>query len=71
MLLKTPPNGESASNSAGLASPTIIVALVILLGATLYLWRARYIRPTTAYATLAILGLALILIGAWTYTSGQ
>jgi uncharacterized protein YqgC (DUF456 family) len=58
------------STSAGLASPAIIVVLVILLGAVLYLWRTRYIRRKTAYFMMGVLLLILILFGAYVYTYG-
>jgi len=38
-----------------------------LLGATIYLWRARYIRTRTAYLTMAVLAVALVCLGAWMY----
>lgn len=64
------PNQTAAGGaSAGLASPTIVVVLVLLLGATIYLWRARYLRPSTAYYTMIILALMLIAVGALMYTS--
>lgn len=64
------PNQTAAGGaSAGLASPAIVVVLVLLLGATIYLWRARYLRPSTAYYTMAFLTIALIAVGALMYTS--
>lgn len=64
------PNQTAAGGaSAGLASPAIVVILVLLLGATIYLWRARYLRPSTAYYTMIILAIMLIAVGALMYTS--
>ena len=54
---------------ASLASPALVVILVLLLGATIYLWRARYLRPSTAYSTMAILVFMLIAVGTLIYTS--
>ena len=51
----------------GLGAPTAVVVLVLLFGATVYLWRARYIRPVTAYALMAIYVLAIIAVAFWSY----
>jgi hypothetical protein len=37
------------------------------LGATIYLWRARYIRSRTAYVMMLVLVLVLVGLGAWMY----
>jgi hypothetical protein len=64
------PNQTAAGGaSASLASPALVVILVLLLGATIYLWRARYLRPSTAYSTMAILVFMLIAVGTLIYTS--
>jgi Na+/H+ antiporter NhaC len=64
------PNQSAAGGvSASLASPALVVILVLLIGATVYLWRARYLRPSTAYYTLGFFTIALIVIGALMYTS--
>ncbi|MGE5563370.1 MAG: hypothetical protein ACM3ZV_08670 [Bacillota bacterium] len=57
------------SAGAGLTGPGIVVILVLLLGATVYLRRTRYIRRRTAYVLIAIFGLSLVLFGLLTYTS--
>jgi hypothetical protein len=44
-----------------------VVVLVLLLGATIFLWRARYMRRKTAYGTMAVLAIALICLGAYMY----
>jgi hypothetical protein len=41
-----------------------------VLGATAYLWRARYIRRKTAFVTMGVLVIALVFASAWIYTSG-
>ena len=65
------PNQPAAGGaSASLASPAPVVILVLLLGATIYLWRARYLRPSTAYCTMAFFAILLIAVGALMYTSG-
>lgn len=40
---------------------------MLVLGATIYLWRARYIRRRTAYITMLVLVLALGGLAAWMY----
>lgn len=65
--MKGSKGGGAASGS--LAYPAIIVLLVLLLGATIYLWRARYIRSRTAYVLMLILVLALVGVGAWMYAN--
>lgn len=59
--------GEGAA--ASLASPAVVVVLVLMLGATIYLWRARYLRGSTAYYAMTFLAIALIAAGALIYTS--
>ena len=61
------PAQAGASGSAGLALPTVVVVLVLMFGATIFLWRARYMRRKTAYGTMAVLGIALIGLGAYMY----
>jgi len=41
----------------------IVVVLVVMLGATIYLWRNRYMRPRTAYVTMSILVVLLVVVG--------
>lgn len=60
-------SGGGSMGTAGIASPAVIVFLVLLLGATVFLWRARYMRRRTAYWTIGILVLALIYVGASAY----
>ena len=59
----------SAIRSADLGSPAFIVFLVLALGATIFLWRARYIRRRTAYVTMAVIVVGIIIFGALMYTS--
>lgn len=54
-MFKGGKGGGGAASSASLTAPAIIVVLVLLLGATIYLWRARYIRRRTAYTTMLVL----------------
>lgn len=65
------PVAESTSSfrSADLGSPAIVVFLVIALGATIFLWRARYIRRRTAYITMGIIVVLLIVLSAMMYNS--
>lgn len=59
--------GTEAATSGSLAAPAVIVVLVLILGATIFLWRARYIRRRTAYVLVPILSAAIVILGVWTY----
>jgi uncharacterized membrane protein len=61
----------SSIRSADLGSPAFVVFLVLALGATIFLWRARYIRRRTAYAMIAIIIIGLIIVGALMYTAPE
>jgi len=63
------PLQTGSEGTTSLASPAIIVLLVLMLGATIYLWRARYLRPRTAYLAMGILSVLLIILGALMNTS--
>lgn len=67
--MKVPKAAEGVANSAALAGPAIIVVLVLVLGATIYLWRARYIRRRNAYLTMGVLVVALAVLGFWMYSN--
>ena len=69
--MRVPVAETSSIHSADLGSPVIIVFLVLALGATIFLWRARYIRRRAAYITMAIIGVGLLVLGASMYTSPQ
>jgi hypothetical protein len=56
-----------SGGDGGLAAPTLMVLLVLLLGATVYLWQARYIRRVTAYVLLAANMLAIVAVALWSY----
>lgn len=58
---------QGVPGGSALASPAVIVVLVLMLGATIYLWRAGYMHPRTAYATIIVLVIALIAAGAYLY----
>ena len=60
---------ERASATPTLTSPLVFVSLVLFLGATVFLWRARYIRRRSAYVTMAVLLALLIFYGAWVYSN--
>ena len=55
--------------SADLGTPAIIVFLVLALGATIFLWRARYIRRRSAYVAMAVIVVGLIIFGVLLYTA--
>lgn len=59
--------GGAGGSSVSLASPAVVVILVLLIGATFYLWRARYIRRRTAYITMALLAIGLGAMVFWQY----
>jgi hypothetical protein len=67
--MKGPRVGGGAITSASLTAPATIVVLVLLLGATIFLWRARYIRRRSAYLLMLALVLALVALGAWMYAN--
>jgi hypothetical protein len=67
--MRVPKAAEGVANSAALAAPAIIVILVLILGATIYLWRARYIRRRNAYLTMGVLVVALAVLGFWMYSN--
>lgn len=69
--MRAPRGGGEGGGAAGFGGPLIVVILVLLLGGTIYLWRLRYIRTRTAYITMAVLTVALILSGLALYTSGM
>ena len=54
--------GGKASTFAGLGGSAITVLLMLMLGAMIYLWRARYLRPRSAYLIIAILVAAIIVL---------
>jgi len=58
--MKAPPE---AANTSSVSGPMIVVVLVVMLGATIYLWRNRYMRPRTAYVTMSILVVLLVVVG--------
>jgi uncharacterized membrane protein len=62
------PQGEG---SAIVASPIVVVIVVMMLGATIYLWRTRYIRRRTAFITIVALTALLIIVGTSMYTAGS
>ena len=56
------PGSQGASNFALSGQPLAIVAAVMILGASIYLWRRRYIRSRAAFITIAaIIGVLLYL----------
>ena len=56
-----------SKGEGGLGAPTAVVILVLLFGATVYLWRARYIRPVTAYVLMAVYAVAIVVVAIWSY----
>jgi hypothetical protein len=56
------PTPEAATTSS-VSGPMVVVVLVVMLGATIYLWRNRYMRRRTAYVTMSVLVVLLIVVG--------
>lgn len=67
--MRTLPSGGAGAGSSAFASPAIIIILVIILGATIYLWRQRYMRRKTAYIVMGVLAIAIIAAGFMNYSS--
>lgn len=67
----TSSGGSSSGTIAGLASPALIVILVLLLGATIFLWRARYMRRKTAYIAMGVLVVLIVVSCYLNYQGGQ
>lgn len=65
--MKVPKGAGGAESSATLAIPAIVVILVLVFGATIYLWRARYIRRRTAYVVMLVTVVAIVGLGTWNY----
>lgn len=63
--MKSPIAGAGGGSGAWAAtlSPLAIVALVLVLGASIYLWRMRYLRSRAALIVLAAIVAALIYLG--------
>ena len=50
----------TTDSAASVSAPVIVVLIVLMLGATIFLWRSRYIRRRTAFITMTVLLLALV-----------
>ena len=68
--MRAAPMASDSGGSFSLASPTLLVILILMLGATIYLWRNRYLRRKTAYVVMAILVVAAIATGISLNISG-
>jgi hypothetical protein len=55
--------GKMPSQWATTLSPLAIVALVILIGASIYLWRLGYVRSRAAWITLIVIAGVLVYAG--------
>jgi hypothetical protein len=62
-------SGTGQSATAAFANPAVLVILLLLFGATAYLFRQRYIRPGTAYALMTLFAGAIVAVGTLLYTS--
>jgi hypothetical protein len=61
--LKGSVGGGASSALTETASPLAIVALVVVLGASFYLWRSGYLRSRAALIVLAVIVAGLIYLG--------
>ncbi|HEX5239023.1 MAG TPA: hypothetical protein VFW39_11255 [Sphingomicrobium sp.] len=60
------PVGGGASGSSTFAqtiSPLAIVLLVLVIGASIYLWRKHYLQSRAALITIAAVAVVLIYLG--------
>jgi hypothetical protein len=64
------PSPVESGGSAGIGGPTTLILLVLMLGATVYLWRMRYMRRKTFYVVFVLIVLLIIADGTSIYTSG-
>lgn len=64
-----PARSSADSTVSTFGSPALVVVLVLLLGFTIYLWRQRYLRRTTAYVAMAVLLIAILVTGFMIYQS--
>lgn len=55
--------GGAPSQLSATMSPLAIVALVLVLGASIYLWRMRYLRSRAAMIVIAAICAVLIYLG--------
>jgi peptidoglycan/LPS O-acetylase OafA/YrhL len=67
ILLKGGP-GQSIGPEATqpISQSTALVLLVMVLGISLYLWRARYLRSRAALIFVAMIVLVLLYLAVWT-----
>ena len=66
MFSGRPPVGGGASGSSSLSqslSPLAIVLLVLVVGASIYLWRKHYLQSRAALVTIAAIVVVLIYLG--------
>jgi len=56
--------------ASGNLSSSVLIILVLAIGATIYLQRAGYIRPKTGVVTTLIFVLLLLVLGFWMYRTG-
>ena len=55
--------GNGSSTFAQTLSPLAIVLLVLVVGASIYLWRQHYLRSRAALVTIAAVVVVLIYLG--------
>ena len=60
---------QAGAGGGALANPAVIVVVVLMLGATVYLWRGGYMHPRTGLVLTIVLTIALIVLGIYMYLS--
>jgi hypothetical protein len=63
--MKSSLGAQPGSASAGLLGTGLFVGLVLMLGATVYLWRSGNMRPQTAYWTMVALVAVMTMAAFW------
>lgn len=57
------PSGGLSSQWSGTLPPLAIVLLVILAGASIYLWRGHYLRSRAALIVIVAIAAVLVYVG--------
>jgi peptidoglycan/LPS O-acetylase OafA/YrhL len=66
ILLKGSGQVIGPESTQPISQSTALVLLVMILGISLYLWRARYLRSRAALIAVAMVVLALLYLAVWT-----
>jgi hypothetical protein len=67
VLLKGPAQSAASEvTGAPISQSTAVVLLVMVVGISLYLWRARYLRSRAALIFVAMIIVVLLYFAVWT-----